>query len=42
MILGQLLGFFRSMKEGLKPDSPSSDGVISRVVQEFELHRTAD
>lgn len=42
VILGQLLGFFRSMKEGLKPDSPSRDGVISRVVQEFELHRTAD
>jgi tagatose-6-phosphate ketose/aldose isomerase len=42
VILGQLLGFFRSMKEGLKPDSPSSDGVINRVVQGFKLHRAAD
>jgi hypothetical protein len=29
------------MKEGLQPDSPSSDGVINRVVQEFKLHRAA-
>jgi tagatose-6-phosphate ketose/aldose isomerase len=42
VILGQLLGFFRSMKEDLKPDSPSSDGVINRVVQGFNLHRAAD
>jgi tagatose-6-phosphate ketose/aldose isomerase len=41
VILGQLLGFFRCMKEGLQPDSPSSDGVINRVVQEFKLHRAA-
>ncbi len=42
VILGQLLGFFRSMKEGLQPDSPSRDGVISRVVEQFELHHMAD
>ncbi len=42
VILGQLLGLFRSMKEGLQPDSPSSDGVINRVVQEFRLHRAAE
>jgi len=42
VILGQLLGFFRCMKEGLQPDSPSSNGVINRVVQEFKLHRAAD
>ncbi|MGB6686644.1 MAG: hypothetical protein WBE76_02245 [Terracidiphilus sp.] len=42
VILGQLLGFFRCMKEGLQPDSPSSNGVINRVVQEFKLHRTAE
>ena len=40
VILGQLLGFFRCLKEGLQPDSPSNDGVINRVVQEFKLHRT--
>jgi tagatose-6-phosphate ketose/aldose isomerase len=39
VILGQLLGFFRCLKEGLQPDSPSNDGVINRVVQEFKLHR---
>jgi tagatose-6-phosphate ketose/aldose isomerase len=40
VILGQLLAFFRCLDEGLHPDSPSSDGVINRVVQEFKLHRT--
>ena len=40
VILGQLLAFFRCLKEGLHPDSPSIDGVINRVVQEFKLHRT--
>lgn len=39
VILGQLLAFFRCRREGLQPDSPSSDGVINRVVQEFKLHR---
>jgi tagatose-6-phosphate ketose/aldose isomerase len=38
VILGQLLAFFRCRKEGSQPDSPSSDGVINRVVQEFRLH----
>lgn len=38
VLLGQLLAFFRCLKEGLQPDSPSSDGVINRVVQEFRLH----
>jgi tagatose-6-phosphate ketose/aldose isomerase len=39
VLLGQLLAFFRCMKDGLHPDSPSNDGVISRVVHEFRLHR---
>ena len=42
MLLGQLLAFFRCLNEGLEPDSPSSDGVIHRVVQEFKLHRSMD
>ncbi len=42
VIVGQLLGFFRCLKEGLEPDSPSNDGVINRVVQEFRLHRVED
>jgi len=38
VLVGQLLGFFRSIHEGLRPDSPSEDGVINRVVQGFTLH----
>jgi tagatose-6-phosphate ketose/aldose isomerase len=38
VIVGQLLAFFRCLEEGLRPDSPSDDGVISRVVQTFALH----
>ncbi len=37
-LVGQLLAFFRCLAEGLRPDMPS-DGVISRVVQEFTVHR---
>jgi tagatose-6-phosphate ketose/aldose isomerase len=37
-IVGQLLGFFRCLQEGLSPDSPSQSGVIQRVVQSFPLH----
>ncbi len=42
VLVGQTLAFFRCLKEGLQPDSPSNDGVISRVVQEFRLHRAED
>jgi tagatose-6-phosphate ketose/aldose isomerase len=38
VVVGQLFGFFRCFAEGLKPDSPSSDGVIHRVVKGFALH----
>jgi tagatose-6-phosphate ketose/aldose isomerase len=41
VVIGQVLAFFRCMKEGLKPDSPSDDGVINRVVQGFTLHGEA-
>jgi tagatose-6-phosphate ketose/aldose isomerase len=37
-IVGQLLGFFRCLQEGLSPDSPSQSGIIHRVVQGFALH----
>ena len=33
VIVGQALGVFKSMDLGLKPDSPSEAGVITRVVQ---------
>ena len=42
VIAGQLLAFFRCREEGLRPDSPSEDGVISRVVQTFALHFPED
>ncbi|HKW18459.1 MAG TPA: SIS domain-containing protein [Terriglobales bacterium] len=38
VVVGQLLGFFRCLHEGLCPDSPSESGVINRVVQSFKLH----
>lgn len=38
VVVGQVLAFFRCMEEGLRPDSPSESGVISRVVQSFTLH----
>jgi D-galactosamine 6-phosphate deaminase/isomerase len=40
-VVGQLLAFFRCLKEGLQPDSPSQAGVIHRVVQSFTLHLPA-
>lgn len=38
VLVGQLLGYFRCLEEGLWPDSPSKDGVINRVVESFRLH----
>jgi tagatose-6-phosphate ketose/aldose isomerase len=38
VVVGQLLAFFRCLDEGLRPDSPSANGVIHRVVQPFTLH----
>ncbi len=38
VIVGQVLAFFRCLKDGLRPDSPSESGVISRVVESFQLH----
>jgi tagatose-6-phosphate ketose/aldose isomerase len=38
-LAGQLLAAFRCLSLGLRPDLPSADGVINRVVEEFALHR---
>jgi tagatose-6-phosphate ketose/aldose isomerase len=38
-VAGQLLAFFRCLAGGLRPDSPSEDSVITRVVSGFEIHR---
>jgi tagatose-6-phosphate ketose/aldose isomerase len=39
VLVGQLLAFLRCLDMGLKPDDPSSDGVINRVVEEFSIHK---
>lgn len=39
VLVGQLLAFFRCRSIGLRPDMPSDDGVISRVVEGFAIHR---
>ena len=36
--VGQLLGLFKSLKLGLKPDSPSEKGVINRVVKGVKIY----
>jgi len=41
VLAAQLLAFFRCLEVGLRPDSPSEDGVISRVVQTFTLYPLA-
>jgi tagatose-6-phosphate ketose/aldose isomerase len=38
VVAGQLLGFFRSLALGLRPDAPSAKGIISRVVRRFDIH----
>jgi len=38
VVVGQILGLFRSLALGLRPDAPSAKGVISRVVRPFEIH----
>jgi tagatose-6-phosphate ketose/aldose isomerase len=37
-LFGQLLGLFESLRQGLKPDSPSTNGAISRVVSEINIY----
>jgi len=39
VVVGQLLSFFRCLHIGLRPDAPSDEGVISRVVGDFAIHR---
>ena len=38
ILVGQLLGLFASIKQGLKPDTPSPGGAISRVVTQVRIH----
>jgi tagatose-6-phosphate ketose/aldose isomerase len=38
VLVGQLLGLFASLREGFRPDEPSPDGAISRVVTHVTIH----
>jgi tagatose-6-phosphate ketose/aldose isomerase len=38
VIFSQMLGLFSSIELGLKPDTPSPDGLISRVVEKFAIY----
>jgi tagatose-6-phosphate ketose/aldose isomerase len=38
VLMGQLLGLFASLREGLKPDVPSPQGAISRVVSHLIIY----
>jgi tagatose-6-phosphate ketose/aldose isomerase len=38
VIVGQLLGLFASLNEGLRPDDPSPRGAIGRVVAHVRIH----
>jgi tagatose-6-phosphate ketose/aldose isomerase len=38
VMLAQLLGLFSSLRLGLKPDSPSPNGAISRVVSQVNIY----
>ena len=38
VMVGQLIGLFASMRCGLKPDQPSPNGAITRVVQPITLY----
>jgi tagatose-6-phosphate ketose/aldose isomerase len=38
VVVSQLIGLFRSVREGLDPDAPSPSGAISRVVEDFPIH----
>jgi tagatose-6-phosphate ketose/aldose isomerase len=39
VVVGQMLALFKSLNLGLKPDSPSPDGTINRVVQGVTIYR---
>ena len=39
VLFAQLLGLFKSLNLGLKPDNPSEEGVITRVVQDVNLYQ---
>ena len=42
VLVGQLLGFYKSLQLGLMPDAPSVNGAISRVVQGVTIYPVED
>ncbi|AFL85774.1 putative phosphosugar isomerase [Belliella baltica DSM 15883] len=38
-LIGQLMGFYKSLELGLQPDNPSVSGAISRVVQGVKIYK---
>lgn len=38
ILIGQILGFYKSLQLGLQPDSPSKSGAISRVVEGVRIY----
>ncbi|MBN8851557.1 MAG: hypothetical protein BGO55_04580 [Sphingobacteriales bacterium 50-39] len=38
ILLGQLLGFYKSLRLGLRPDEPSASGAITRVVEGVNIY----
>jgi tagatose-6-phosphate ketose/aldose isomerase len=42
VVAGQLLALFRCLAVGLRPDAPSIDNVIHRVVEDFALYHRHD
>jgi tagatose-6-phosphate ketose/aldose isomerase len=38
VIFSQMFGLFSSIELGLKPDTPSPNGLISRVVEKFAIY----
>ena len=38
VMVGQILGTFKSMAVGLKPDNPSTSGTINRVVKGVTIY----
>jgi tagatose-6-phosphate ketose/aldose isomerase len=38
VIIGQLLGMFKSLDLGFKPDTPSNEGIINRVVKGVKVY----
>lgn len=38
VVVGQVMALLRCLQEGLRPDAPSQDGVINRVVGSFRIY----